>query len=198
MFSLKDFVARLTDNYTKDPDSNMGKIIRLFQEQIQQLDQSFSVIADNRDENQAAGKWLDTIGKEVGQPRGKAADEVYRMLIKSKRAKNRSHGEINTIIQVLADALQVPVSDVKVVELFNSDLLKEPAAFLVKVKGYEQLNKTTIDAFSELAGPGIRMYFQPLSNFTELSGWGEDITHVGFSCPIPNEELYSSDELYPC
>ncbi|QOS97888.1 hypothetical protein JNUCC42_15215 [Brevibacterium sp. JNUCC-42] len=198
MFNIKDFLVRLTDNYEKDPDSNIGKVIRLFQEQIQQLDQSYDLIADNRAKDQAAGKWLDTLGKEVGQPRGKAADEEYRMLIKSKRAKNRSRGEINTIIQVLADSLQVPVSDVKVEELFNSDLLKEPAAFLVKIKGYEQLNKTTMDAFSELAGPGIRMYFQPLSNFTERSGWQEDITHVGFSCPIPNEALYPSDELYPC
>lgn len=128
MITFASVIKRLTDVFAKSPDSNIGKLIGIMTEQLQELEQTFERVRAWRDIDQAEGTTLDRIGSNVGQPRGVATDQVYRILIKSKIARNLSTGDINTIIRVLSTALDCEPNEVRITELYNDPLEPEPAA----------------------------------------------------------------------
>ncbi|TCZ76188.1 hypothetical protein E0485_15235 [Paenibacillus albiflavus] len=128
MFSLKAFLAKLTDNYNKKPNSNLGRLISILQQQLKDLGDTFETMREWRDIDKARGVTLDRIGENIVQPRGASTDEVYRVLIKSKIARNLSRGDINTIIDVLALALDCDPAEIRIKEKWNDPSEPEPAA----------------------------------------------------------------------
>lgn len=145
MITTQDILRRLTDVYKKDPNSNIGKLICILAGQLTALEDTQSRIRTWRDIDQAKGTTLSRIGENVVQPRGVATDEVYRILIKSKIARNLSKGDINTIISVLATALNVPYSDIKIEELYSDPTSAEPAAIKVIQLPIDRLNEIGMD-----------------------------------------------------
>ena len=129
MNSLDRMLLRLTDAYLKNPDSNLGKTLALAAEQIDGLRESVEKIGTWRDIDEAEGATLDAIGYNVQQWRGQATDPVYRILVKSKIARNLSDGSINTIIEVLAITLDTEPENIVISELWET----EPAAIQVDV-----------------------------------------------------------------
>ena len=117
---LDRFINRLTDYYSKDPNSNIGKLMQIATSKIQENEDALFKIGDWRDIDQAEGKVLDMIGQNVRQNRGKAPDEVYRILIKSKVKRNLSNGSINTLIDFLSFILQIPKEQVHIKELWET------------------------------------------------------------------------------
>ncbi|KNH23932.1 hypothetical protein ACS78_08245 [Priestia megaterium] len=108
---IKDWFSKLSDAFIKSENSNLGKIFSLLDEEVNQLKDSFTRIEEWRDLNNAQGKTLDFIGNDVGQKRGKTNDDVYRALIKSKIARDRSDGTFNKVIEVLAQTLNCSPSE---------------------------------------------------------------------------------------
>lgn len=96
--------------------------------QLQAVEDTLKKTAEWRDIDKAQGKTLDMIGETVVQPRGAATDEVYRLLIKSKIARNLSTTDINTIIQVLATALDANFEEIRITERWADPVDPEPAA----------------------------------------------------------------------
>jgi hypothetical protein len=134
MFSVKDMLKRFADTYNKSPDSNLGKLVGILHSELKTLDDTFTRIREWRSIDKAQGTTLDRIGTNVVQPRGAATDEVYRVLLKSKIARNLSKTDINTIIQVLAIALDCDYSDIRIQEKFDDEQEPEPAAInLIRV-----------------------------------------------------------------
>lgn len=134
MFSLKDMLSRLTDVYNKSPASNLGKLIGVLHGQLQQVYISLETIREWRDIDKAQGNTLDRIGENIVQTRGSSTDEIYRVLLKSKIARNLSKTDVNTIIQVLAIALDCPYSDIRIEPKYNDPNEPEPAAIkLIRV-----------------------------------------------------------------
>ncbi|ULO08943.1 hypothetical protein H1230_09305 [Paenibacillus sp. 19GGS1-52] len=134
MFSVKDMLKRFADIYNKSPDSNIGKLIGILHGELATLDDTFTRIREWRSIDGAQGTTLDRIGTNVVQSRGASTDEVYRVLLKSKIARNLSKTDINTIIRVLAIALDCDYSDIRIQEKFNDPLEPEPAAInLIRV-----------------------------------------------------------------
>lgn len=131
---IQELLGRLTDVYRKDPNSNIGKLMGIFAHELERLKATQQRMSEWRDIDRAEGTTLDRIGANVVQPRGVATDEVYRILIKSKIARNLSKGDINTIVRVLSTALNAPSSEIKIAEKFNDSFQPEPAAIsLIKV-----------------------------------------------------------------
>lgn len=116
---LKRFVDRLTDNYNKNENSNVYKLLQLAAEHIQENEDTLNRIMNWRDIDQAEGVTLDLIGRNVRQNRGQAPDEVYRILIKSKIKRNFSNGSINTLIDFLSFILQIDKKEVVIHELYE-------------------------------------------------------------------------------
>ncbi|PAD73662.1 hypothetical protein [Paenibacillus campinasensis] len=134
MFSLKDMMRRFADAYNKDPQSNLGKLIGILYGQLRQVNDTLERVRDWRSIDEAQGTTLDRIGENIVQTRGASTDEVYRVLLKSKIARNLSKTDVNTIIQVLSLALDCPYSDIRIVPKFNDPAEPEPAAIsLIKV-----------------------------------------------------------------
>lgn len=134
LFSFDEMRKRLVDYYNKDPNSNIGKLISILHGELQKIVDTQDKIKDWRDVDKARGSTLDRIGQNVDQPRGAATDEVYRILLKSKIARNLSKSDVNTIIQVLALALNAPVSEITVQQKFADPTDPEPAALkIIKV-----------------------------------------------------------------
>lgn len=134
MFSLKDMLSRFTDVFNKDPNSNTGKLIDILHEQMQEIGDTLETVRSWRGIEAAQGTTLDMIGQNVAQPRGAATDEVYRVLIQSKIARNLSKTDVNTIVQVLALALNCDYKDIRIQEKFNDVNEPEPAALsLIRV-----------------------------------------------------------------
>ncbi len=123
-----DLLARFPDVYDKRPESNLGKLMGIFAEQFSKVEQTLVTIEAWRDIDAAAGATLDRIGENVGQDRGAATDEVYRMLIKSKIARNLSTADINTIIRVIAIAVGAPYEEIEVRAKYDDPVDPEPAA----------------------------------------------------------------------
>lgn len=124
-------MEKLTDNYNKDPKSNISKLFKIITDELMEIQSTFQKINDWRDVDNAEGFGLDRIGFNVRQFRGMAPDEIYRVLIKSRIARNRSDGSINTIIRVLSMALDTDPSELKIVEGYTDPMEPEPAAIKV-------------------------------------------------------------------
>jgi len=145
MITVQDMLRRLTDVFRKNLDSNIGKLMAIFAEQLQKLEQTVQRVEEWRDIDKAEGTTLDRIGENVGQPRGVATDEIYRILIKSKIARNLSKGDINTIITVLATALNTDPSEIRIVEMYNDPIAPEPAAISIIQLPLRRINEVGMD-----------------------------------------------------
>jgi hypothetical protein len=145
MLNVLDMLRRLTDNYDKDPQSNIGKLMSILNIQLNDLLQTLDTMEKWRDIDLAQGSTLDGIGQNVAQPRGAASDQVYRILIKSKIARNLSRGDINTVIRVIALAVNAQHSEIEIHEKFTDPLEPEPAAISLLRLPLSRISDSEID-----------------------------------------------------
>lgn len=116
MYSVKDIIKLFTDHFYKDEDGNLYKLIDICADELGRVKSTNDLIESWRDIDKAKGKTLDLIGENINQNRGAATDEVYRILLKSKIARNLSDGTIDTIIRVIAVALNADLEEIKIRE----------------------------------------------------------------------------------
>lgn len=145
MFSTQSIVKRLSDYFDKTPDSNISKQMSIFAAEAKEVKATNDRIRQWRNIDDAEGDGLDLIGQNVNQPRGIATDEVYRILLKSKIARNLSDGTIDMIIQVLAILLSVDHKMIKIKEKWNDSEEPEPAAIKVIELPLTKLNEAGLD-----------------------------------------------------
>ena len=126
---ISAMLARLTDAYTRDPDSTLGRLLQVLAGELEDAQAALETTRDWRDIDQAEGATLDRIGANFEQYRGAAEDSVYRVLLKSKLARNLSDGAVDTIISVLAITLQADPQDISIEELWPG----EPAAVHIDI-----------------------------------------------------------------
>lgn len=147
MFSLKDMLSRFTDAYNKHPNSNLGRLVSILHSQFQNIENVLETIQEWREIDQAQGTTLDRIGENIVQARGIATDEVYRILLKSKVARNLSKTDINTIVEVLALALDCHVSEIRIEEKYMNPNEPEPAALSLLCVPIARLNEVGMSPY---------------------------------------------------
>lgn len=128
MFSTKSIVGHLADYFDKRPTSNIFKLTSIFSEELQELEETNNFVRTWRDIEQAEGTTLDKIGDDVKQLRGSASDEVYRVLLKAKIARNLSDGTTGTLIRILSLILGTAPDEIEIVEKWNDISEREMAA----------------------------------------------------------------------
>ncbi len=82
-------VDRLTYKLTQD---NIIKLLTIFLNGVQDLEDSFIELAEQKDIDTAAGEWLDYIGKIVGEDRNSLSDDDYRVALRLRIGINNSDG----------------------------------------------------------------------------------------------------------
>lgn len=184
---ITNMLKRLTDNYRKDPDSNVGKLLNIAAGELDEIKTSIEKINQWRGIDEAEGNTLDRIGTNFQQPRGQAPDTVYRILIKSKIARNLSDGSINTLIQTLAITLDTEPEGIQINELWD-DVSPEPAAIFISVP-YDALNVVgmTLNQFGRLcnrivaAGVRADVLVEGTFAFASVIDESETDSEAGFS-----------------
>lgn len=109
MSKLDDVMALLPDVIDKE-DSRFAQLVSVWLEQMNEIRATVERISAWKSIEQAEGAALDDIGGNLGQPRGQATDEIYRILLRSKLARMNASGDIDSIIGVLALALNADPS----------------------------------------------------------------------------------------
>lgn len=118
--SMYDLIKdKLTDSYTKIDNSNIMKILRLMSLTFEEAQTSLQTVQDWRYIDNAKGRVLDDIGIMYNQHRGQTNDEIYRILLKSKRARDMSIGTTNEIIAIIAGSLRADKKDIVIKELWT-------------------------------------------------------------------------------
>lgn len=180
-------LSKLPDNYNKNPLSNISKLLTIIKEEIDAIRDNLNLIETYRDIDKAEGETLDNIGSNVGQLRGATNDDIYRILIKSRIARNLSGGEINTIIRVLALTLNTDFENVEIIELWNT-IDEEPAAVQINIPA-ELLNEISFSItqfgrlVSRIVAAGVRanVLFEGTFEFSSQLGVVETDIDIGFA-----------------
>ena len=109
--------SNLPDAYVKKPTSNNYKILEIERREAEILRESLYSIESILDISKATGKTLDLYGERVGQRRGLATDDQYRVLILARIMRNLSNGSYNSVIKCLSlmfncDPSEIHIEDV--------------------------------------------------------------------------------------
>ncbi|NMF14809.1 hypothetical protein [Bacillus altitudinis] len=185
---IKDLVSKLTDAFQKDEKSNIGKLFLIVDEQLTAARKTLTTAEKWRDIDNAKGRGLDLIGDNVAQNRGRATDEIYRVLIRGKVARNISDGTTNRIIEALAKTLNCAYEEINIYTM-KEDNEDEPTAIIVKKAPLEALNKIGMSAtqFSSIVqktvAAGVRVAYINLNGTFSFSSIPDEIetSQFGFS-----------------
>ena len=102
-FNRDALAKNLPDAYRKDPASNNAKILEIEKHASDTLREAISAIHLSLDIERAYGKTLDLYGEMLGQIRGAATDEQYRVLLKNKIVRNRAAADYNSVVLAICD-----------------------------------------------------------------------------------------------
>lgn len=124
------WIKLITDRYTKKPDSNIGKLISMIEEEVEELlVKTNESMVYYQDIYNARGKVLDRYGEDVGQPRLGMDDESYLFMMLTKDRADYSRGDIETINEMMT--LLIGDNYKGMVETWTSPLYDEKAGIVL-------------------------------------------------------------------
>ncbi|WP_028545753.1 hypothetical protein [Paenibacillus taiwanensis] len=162
MFKLEQVMGMLPELVSRE-GSHFSKLVDVWLVQMNELSETIARISSWKSIDNAEGAALDMIGGNLGQPRGQATDEVYRMLLRSKLARMNASGNLNSVIEVLALALNTSPDEFRLSERYNDLFEPEPAAIHVNEVPYEKLNSVGlspgqfVSLVEKLVAAGVRV-----------------------------------------
>lgn len=109
-------IENLPDCFAKSTDSNNYKILEIEKRTVNEFRDNLQEIYNSLDLDLAFGATLDLYGELVGQERGRAGDDQYRMMIKAKIFRNLSNGSLPSIVDSLARTLNCDKSKIIITE----------------------------------------------------------------------------------
>lgn len=193
MFNL--MINLLTDNYDKRPNSKIGKLFKIIADELDEINNTTKLVEKSRDIDKASGFTLDKIGSNVKQFRGAATDGIYRVLIKSKIARNMSTGDINTIISVVAQSIDAEPTQIKIKEMYNDLTEPEPAAIKLLEIPLEKINEIGMSSsqfgrmISKTLGAGIGLKEIRMEGTFEFGDIGEAFDNIKGFGDLNNEAI---------
>lgn len=119
-YDIDNPVKNLPDAYDKRNTSNNFKILEIERRTISVLRKDFDDISELTDIDNCYGKTLDLYGERIGQPRGKASDEQYRIMLKAKINRNISNGSFESVMSALCNTFNCEDKDIQIVEGDNA------------------------------------------------------------------------------
>lgn len=148
---------RLPDNYSRRGQVNNEGLHKIVYTEMEDLNKAIEDVKHYRNIDNAYGKTLDYLGKNVEQIREvNQEDDQYRALIKTKIIANRSHGDIETM-NTVATAL---IGDdlIKIKETWNDTLYNDDLAGLVLE--IDAKTPRVPRALSQVKAAGVKLYYE--------------------------------------
>lgn len=134
-FIKDNHVKNLPDVYCKSKDSNNYKLLELERLTLDEYRETLYQLFDVLDLENARGQTLDMYGMMAGQPRGKATDEQYILMIKAKLMQNLSNGSHPSILNALCVTFDSSPDEITIVENENPckvDVISLPLRAIIK------------------------------------------------------------------
>lgn len=159
MTTKEDLTVELPSHYSDKDDSNVAKLLEIIANEIDEIKSVNDEIELIRDLDEAYGKTLDRIGENVQQERGSLDDLTFRLLIKTKIARNRSSGTINKLIEIIASMVSISEDEV----IIEENPYDEYAAIYVDIPmdSISKLQLTRehfITILNRISAAGVRVY----------------------------------------
>lgn len=158
-----NLISFLPHNYDKRSESNIGKVIRVFSAELNEIFEQKNEIYSNINIDNAEGVYLDRTGRNFGQVRGGLEDGPYRVLIKARISQNLSPGDVNSLIEYISALLLIENEEVEIRDFYKTQY-EEMAYFEIYID-YEHLDSANIeperfvDTVDNLRAAGIRFLF---------------------------------------
>ncbi|MDT8974838.1 hypothetical protein RQP50_01110 [Paenibacillus sp. chi10] len=175
MFKLPEVMELLPDVIAKEGSSRFAQLVNVWLKQMNELSSTIQRISEWKSIEQAEGAALDEIGGNLGQARGQATDEVYRLLLRSKLARMNSSSSLDSVIEVLALALRAAPDEFRIAEQYADPFQPEPASIQVTEVPYEKLNgvglspSQFVSLVESLVAAGVRVTQVGLTGSFELA-----------------------------
>lgn len=177
-----EYVNNLPDTYAKSKTSNNYKILNMVQGSTTSIKEDTKDVYQSLDIEKATGKTLDLYGEMLGQSRGLADDQIYRVMIKSRIMRNLMNGDYSSFMNAACMMFNCEPSEFYIKES------EEPATVDVITLPFRVLNyiglspEETIDLIKVLVPVGIKVGEVDLSGTFEFgSSEGEHDEDKGFS-----------------
>lgn len=138
-FNRERPVKNLPDAYCKTDESNNRKILDIEKYAMDLIRADIAAVYASLDIDSATGHALDMFGEMVGQDRGIATDEQYRIMIKARLNRNIAGSDHDSIVRAISMTFDCDPSEI---------LLVEPeGACSVRVENlpFDKLNSSGID-----------------------------------------------------
>ena len=152
-----EYISNLPDTYSKAKTSNNYKILNIIQRDTTKLKETIEDVDLCLDIEQAKGKTLDLYGEAIGQYRGLADDNKYRIMIKSRILRNLMNGDLNSIIEAISMIFGCEKSEVIITET------DEPATIKIERIPFDVINyvglsvEQTLQLMTALVPVGIKV-----------------------------------------
>ena len=161
MSLLLNMLDKLPGAYSKDPDSNIGRLFQIFAAALGGAEDALRTVELWRDLDSACGTTLDRIGGNFGIARDGVSDSLYRLLIKTKVTALLAGGDVDTIITATSVLFDIDPEQVEVVELFPAKcrVIMDEADIAPEYIAYAA-NTAPIIKRIMAAGVGKEIYFR--------------------------------------
>lgn len=100
-----ELISTLSHHWYKEPDGNLYKMLNIYSNDMEQINDSDQKVIEWRAIQNAEGSTLDLFGKDIKTARPTQDDEPYRFLIYLKTLLARAQGTIPSIFKITSTAL---------------------------------------------------------------------------------------------
>lgn len=100
-----ELISMLSHHWYKEPDGNLYKMLNIYSNDMEQINDSDQKVIEWRAMQNAEGSTLDLFGKDIKTARPTQDDEPYRFLIYLKTLLARAQGTIPSIFKITSTAL---------------------------------------------------------------------------------------------
>lgn len=100
-----ELISMLSHHWYKEPDGNLYKMLNVYSNDMEQINDSDQKVIEWRAIQNAEGSTLDLFGKDIETARPTQDDEPYRFLIYLKTLLARAQGTIPSIFKITSTAL---------------------------------------------------------------------------------------------
>lgn len=184
---LSDMLKMIIDAMKNNPESVLGKLFSIIDQQLTDYNTTLDTAEQWIDIDKAQGVVLDEIGADVNQYRGQATDEIYRVMIRGKKARSSADGTINSMIQSLSQTLNCDPSQMEILSSIEAGE-GEPAAIVIKKAPLDALNRVgmSVNQFLQfveqvVSGEGSISHVDLEGTFSFASGAEVETSDLGFA-----------------
>lgn len=190
------------------PDSDADKLTKALGPNYDEAMESIFKLREQSMVITAEGKGLDKHGKDRLLPRyGGESDEAYRLRLLNAFS---IHSQVGSEPSMAEAFNRLGFSEAQIIEMKQVDPARW-AEFRVEVKipesGFSEVDRTSfLNTIRKMKPAHTKLASLDLvATPTDINGagedtatWAETVNHNLFACPLPAEDLYPREDLYPC